>query len=44
MDLNNIILICQGRPHTTLSGGGHFIQEDCGEELSQVVINWLKDL
>ena len=32
---------CQGQPHTTLRGGGHFIQEDCGEELAQVVLDWL---
>ena len=33
---------CQGQPHTTLRGGGHFIQEDCGEELSRVVLEWLQ--
>lgn len=33
---------CQGQPHTTLKGGGHFIQEDCGEALSQVVLEWLE--
>lgn len=33
---------CRDQPHTTLQGGGHFIQEDCGEELARVVINWLK--
>jgi haloalkane dehalogenase len=33
---------CQGQPHTTLRGGGHFIQEDCGEELSRVVLDWLQ--
>lgn len=33
---------CQGQPHTTLRGGGHFIQEDCGEELSQLVLDWLE--
>jgi haloalkane dehalogenase len=32
---------CQGQPHTTIRGGGHFIQEDCGEELAQVVLEWL---
>ena len=24
-----------------LRGGGHFIQEDCGEELSRVVLEWI---
>ena len=33
---------CQGQPHTTLRGGGHFIQEDCGEALARVVLDWLK--
>ncbi len=33
---------CQGQPHATLRGGGHFIQEDCGEELARVVLDWLK--
>jgi haloalkane dehalogenase len=32
---------CKGQPHTTLRGGGHFIQEDCVEELTQVVLDWL---
>ena len=32
---------CHGQPHTTLRGGGHFVQEDCGEELSRVVLEWL---
>jgi haloalkane dehalogenase len=32
---------CQGQPHTTIRGGGHFIQEDRGEELAQVVLEWL---
>jgi haloalkane dehalogenase len=31
---------CQ--PHTTIVGGGHFIQEDRGEELAKVIVDWLK--
>src|SRR5205807_5123086 len=27
----------KGQPHTTIAGGGHFLQEDRGEELAQVV-------
>ncbi len=27
----------QGQPHTTLAGGGHFLQEDVGPELGRVV-------
>jgi haloalkane dehalogenase len=32
-----------GQPHTTINGGGHFLQEDKGEELAQVVVDWLHD-
>jgi haloalkane dehalogenase len=28
---------CEGQPHTTIEGGGHFLQEDRGEELARVV-------
>ncbi len=27
----------KGQPHTTLRNGGHFVQEDCGEEFAEVV-------
>lgn len=39
--IQKLIPGCQGQPHTTLRGGGHFIQEDCGEELSRLVLDWL---
>ncbi len=32
----------QGQPHTTIAGGGHFLQEDRGEELAGVVVAWMK--
>jgi haloalkane dehalogenase len=28
---------CQGQPHTTIEGAGHFLQEDRGEQLAAVV-------
>ena len=31
----------QGRPHTTLAGGGHFLQEDVGPELARVVAGFV---
>jgi haloalkane dehalogenase len=31
----------QGRPHTTIAGGGHFLQEDAGEELARVVADFV---
>lgn len=27
-----------GQPHTTMVGGGHFLQEDCGAELAAIVV------
>ena len=32
----------QGQPHATIVGGGHFLQEDMGEELAAHMIEWLK--
>ena len=29
------------QPHTTIEGGGHFLQEDRGEQLARVVVDWL---
>ncbi len=31
----------KGQPHTTIVGGGHFLQEDRGEELGQVVASFV---
>ena len=31
----------RGQPHTTIEGGGHFLQEDCGEQLARVVVDWI---
>jgi haloalkane dehalogenase len=31
----------QGQPHTTIVGGGHFLQEDKGEELARVVADFV---
>jgi len=32
----------QGQPHTIITGAGHFLQEDKGEELARVVVDFLK--
>ncbi len=32
---------CKDQPHTTIQGGGHFLQEDCGPELARVVIDFI---
>jgi len=29
------------QPHTTNTGGGHFLQEDKGEELPRVVVDFI---
>jgi haloalkane dehalogenase len=33
---------CSGQPHTTIAGAGHFLQEDRGEELAMVVIEFIR--
>jgi haloalkane dehalogenase len=30
-----------GQPHTTIAGGGHFLQEDQGPELAQVIVGFI---
>lgn len=32
------------QPHTTIQGGGHFLQEDKGDELAAVLVDWWKAL
>jgi haloalkane dehalogenase len=31
----------EGQPHTTIKGGGHFLQEDCPEEFAEVVVDFI---
>ena len=31
----------KGQPHTTIKGGGHFLQEDCGEDFAEVIIDFI---
>jgi haloalkane dehalogenase len=37
----NLVPGAKGQPHTILKGGGHFLQEDCGEELARVVVEFM---
>jgi haloalkane dehalogenase len=30
-----------GQPHTSIAGGGHFVQEDCGPELARVIVDFM---
>jgi haloalkane dehalogenase len=32
----------QGQPHTTIEGAGHFLQEDKGPELANVVLDFIR--
>ena len=31
----------KGQPHTTIVGAGHFLQEDKGEDLARVVVDFI---
>jgi haloalkane dehalogenase len=31
----------KNQPHTTIKGGGHFLQEDCGEKFAGVIIDFI---
>ncbi len=31
----------KGQPHTTIEGGGHFLQEDKGEEVARVIVDFM---
>jgi len=42
--LRQLIPGTKGQPHTTIEGGGHFLQEDCGEALAKVVIDFIGGL
>ncbi len=33
---------CSGQPHTTIEGGGHFLQEDRGQQLAKVVVDFVE--
>ena len=33
---------CQGQPHDIIKGGGHFLQEDKGEEIAEKVVVFMK--
>lgn len=39
--LQSLIPGAKGQPHTTIAGAGHFLQEDKGEELARVVVEFM---
>ena len=40
--LQQLIPGAKGQPHTTIRGAGHFLQEEKGVELAQVVVNFME--
>jgi haloalkane dehalogenase len=40
--LKNDVPGAEGQPHTVIAGGGHFLQEDKGEELARVVVDFIE--
>lgn len=40
--LQKLIPGARGEPHTTIRGAGHFLQEDRGEELARVVVDFIR--
>ena len=40
--LRKMIPGCAGQPHVTIANGGHFLQEDQGEKLAQVVVDFIR--
>lgn len=40
--LQSLVPGTRGQPHTTVRDAGHFLQEDKGEELAQVVVEFVK--
>ena len=32
----------RGQPHATIPAAGHFLQEDAGEELARVVVDFIR--
>ncbi|MEX2556760.1 MAG: haloalkane dehalogenase [Actinomycetota bacterium] len=41
--LQELIPGAKGQPHATISNAGHFLQEDKGEELAEIVLAFMRD-
>ena len=35
------VIGAKGQPHATIQGGGHFLQEDCGEDFAKVIVDFI---
>lgn len=40
--MQKLIPGCKGQPHVVIKGGGHFLQEDVGEQLIQHALSFFK--
>lgn len=40
--LQKLIPGCEGQPHVTIENGGHFLQEDQGEQLAALVLDFMR--
>lgn len=40
--MQKLVPRAKGQPHTTIRGAGHFLREDKGGELAQVVSDFIK--
>ena len=40
--LQKLIPGCAGQAHTTIENGGHFLQEDKGQKLAEVVVEFMR--
>lgn len=40
--LQKLIPGAKGRNHTIIEGGGHFVQDDKGEELAKLMVEFMK--
>lgn len=41
--LRKLVPGCEGQAHTTIENGGHFLQEDQGKKLAEVVVAFIRD-
>lgn len=39
--LQHMVPGAKGQPHVTIEGAGHFLQEDKGEEIARIIVNWM---
>jgi haloalkane dehalogenase len=42
-NFHKLIPGCKGQNHVTIKDGGHFLQEDKGEELAEVIVQFIND-